>query len=63
VKHRDSAAMALVPVQQETEYLIKPENVTPTINYGDWPLLLKNWNQREYYSISLMISFTTSPVS
>ncbi|KAJ9627332.1 centromere/microtubule-binding protein cbf5 [Taxawa tesnikishii (nom. ined.)] len=38
--------MALVKANNDgADYVIKPENVTPTINYADWPLLLKNWDQ------------------
>lgn len=37
--------MALVK-QADDELVIKPEAVAPNINYADWPLLLKNWDQR-----------------
>jgi hypothetical protein len=36
--------MALV--KQDDELVIKPEAVAPNVNYADWPLLLKNWDQR-----------------
>jgi hypothetical protein len=36
--------MALV--RQDEELVIKPEAVAPNVNYADWPLLLKNWDQR-----------------
>ena len=37
--------MALVR-QADDELVIKPEAVAPNVNYADWPLLLKNWDQR-----------------
>jgi len=37
--------MALVKKQEEDEYTIKPEAVTPTVDTSGWPLLLKNWDQ------------------
>lgn len=40
--------MALVKANEEAEYLIKPENVGPSLNTSDWPLLLRNWDQRMY---------------
>jgi len=35
--------MALV--RKDEELVIKPEAVAPNVNYADWPLLLKNWDQ------------------
>lgn len=38
--------MALVR-QADDELVIKPDaTVSPKINYADWPLLLKNWDNR-----------------
>jgi hypothetical protein len=36
--------MALV--KHDDELVIKPEAVAPNVNYADWPLLLKYWDQR-----------------
>lgn len=30
---------------QEMDYAIKPEAVTPTVSTEDWPLLLKNYEK------------------
>jgi len=35
--------MALV--QQGADFSIKPEDTKNNVNYADWPLLLKNWDQ------------------
>jgi hypothetical protein len=32
------------------DFSIKPESVTPTIPTSEWPLLLKNYDQREFAS-------------
>nr|OQO21144.1 hypothetical protein B0A51_09423 [Rachicladosporium sp. CCFEE 5018] len=41
-----TAAMALVKASSlDDAYIIKPEAAAPNINYADWPLLLKNWDQ------------------
>lgn len=32
------------------DFSIKPEAVTPTIPTSEWPLLLKNYDQREFAS-------------
>lgn len=37
--------MALVKNMTTDEMVIKPEAAAPNINYADWPLLLKNWDQ------------------
>ncbi|SMY26971.1 unnamed protein product [Zymoseptoria tritici ST99CH_1A5] len=39
--------MALVKKQasDEDNQIIKPEQISPSINTSDWPLLLKNWDQ------------------
>lgn len=34
--------------QQEDEYTIKPQAVTPAVDTSSWPLLLKNYEKREY---------------
>lgn len=36
-------------VEEEEEQIIKPEHITPTVDTSDWPLLLKNWDQREIF--------------
>ncbi|KAK8213549.1 centromere/microtubule-binding protein cbf5 [Zalaria obscura] len=36
--------MALV-TKEDADYLIKPENISPTLDTSNWPLLLKNWDQ------------------
>lgn len=33
---------------EELDYSIKPENVTPQIPTSEWPLLLKNYDKREW---------------
>lgn len=38
--------MALVPTKNEVDYSIKPEASTPALDTSDWPLLLKNYNNR-----------------
>ena len=30
------------------DMIIKPEAVTPAVDTSGWPLLLRNWDQREY---------------
>lgn len=40
--------MALVKKNTEDDQIIKPEAITPHIDTSDWPLLLKNWDQRMY---------------
>jgi hypothetical protein len=30
------------------DFSIKPENATPAISAADWPLLLKNYDKREF---------------
>ena len=39
--------MALVKQDEDDSMIIKPEAITPTINTSEWPLLLRNWDQRE----------------
>jgi len=43
--------MALVKANEDAEYLIKPENISPTIDSSAWPLLLKNWEQCTYWTL------------
>ena len=38
--------LSMALVKQDDELVIKPEAVAPNVNYADWPLLLKNWDQR-----------------
>jgi hypothetical protein len=33
------------------DFSIKPESVTPSIPTSEWPLLLKNYDQREFASL------------
>ena len=39
--------MALVKQDEDDSMIIKPEAITPAINTSEWPLLLRNWDQRE----------------
>jgi hypothetical protein len=32
--------------QKDVDYSIKPEATTPAVDTSDWPLLLKNYNNR-----------------
>lgn len=44
--------MALVKkqkVEEDDDQIIKPEHITPTIDTSEWPLLLRNWDQREIF--------------
>lgn len=36
--------MALATSKKDVEHIIKPENITPTLDTSNWPLLLKNYN-------------------
>lgn len=47
---------------QEMDYAIKPEAVTPTVSTEDWPLLLKNYEKRESFS-SFFPGFENSSLS
>lgn len=41
--------MALVKKEkagEEVDYTIKPEAITPKVDTSEWPLLLRNWDQR-----------------
>ena len=44
--------MALVKQDDGEDMIIKPEAVTPAIDTSAWPLLLRNWDQCEYYLLS-----------
>jgi H/ACA ribonucleoprotein complex subunit 4 len=33
--------------EQEGDYTIKPQAVTPTVDTSQWPLLLKNYEKRK----------------
>ncbi|TKX20107.1 centromere/microtubule-binding protein cbf5 [Elsinoe australis] len=37
--------MAMVKKNEETDMVIKPESVAPTVDTTEWPLLLKNWEK------------------
>lgn len=39
--------MALVVANDEADYAIKPQAVTPTVDTSQWPLLLKNYDKCE----------------
>lgn len=39
--------MALVVANDEADYAIKPEALTPSVDTSQWPLLLKNYDKRE----------------
>ncbi|KAK3647587.1 centromere/microtubule-binding protein cbf5 [Elasticomyces elasticus] len=44
--------MAMVKADDAAdEMIIKPEVITPKIDTSDWPLLLKNWDQRHFTPI------------
>jgi hypothetical protein len=45
-QHTRSIILSMALVRQDEELVIKPEAVAPNVNYADWPLLLKNWDQR-----------------
>lgn len=38
--------MAAALGEKGVDYSIKPENVTPTLDTSQWPLLLKNYDKR-----------------
>lgn len=38
--------MALVLANDEADYSIKPETVTPALDTSSWPLLLKSYEKR-----------------
>lgn len=42
----------------EADYAIKPENATPSIPMSDFPLLLKNYDKRQYISSVTEIKLT-----
>lgn len=44
-----------VATKETADFSIKPESVTPSIPTSEWPLLLKNYDQREFAS-SLVLS-------
>ena len=44
-------AMVVAKNGEEKDYSIKPEAVTPTLDTSTWPLLLKNYDKREYNAI------------
>lgn len=41
--------MALVLANDEADYSIKPEAVTPALDTSSWPLLLKSYDKRTSY--------------
>lgn len=43
-----STDVAVVKKATEEEYIIKPQAHTPTLDTSQWPLLLKNYEKREY---------------
>lgn len=50
IRPQDKMTMDVVKtkkVQQEEEYTIKPQAVTPAIDTSTWPLLLQNYDKRE----------------
>lgn len=40
--------MEVVKKTTEEEYTIKPQAVTPALDTSSWPLLLKNYDKREW---------------
>jgi hypothetical protein len=45
---RQVLKMAVAAAKADVEYSIKPEAVTPAIPTSEWPLLLKNYDKREF---------------
>lgn len=47
------------------DFSIKPEAVTPSIPTSEWPLLLKNYDQREFASstVALVVKTTTQIIN
>lgn len=41
---------------QEMDYAIKPEAVTPTVSTEDWPLLLKNYEKCASFELFFPLS-------
>lgn len=48
-----NAAMALVLANDEKDYQIQPTASTPAVDTSSWPLLLKNYDKREFLSFSV----------
>lgn len=42
--------MAVAVAKEEMDYTIKPEASAASISTSDWPLLLKNYEQRKCFS-------------
>lgn len=40
--------MTMDVAKKEDEYTIKPQAVTPALDTSSWPLLLKNYDKREW---------------
>ena len=47
--------MAVAAAKEDFDYTIKPEAVAPTISTSEWPLLLKNYEKREFQAYELSI--------
>ena len=45
--------MALVLANDEKDYQIQPTASTPAVDTSSWPLLLKNYDKREFLSFSV----------
>ena len=41
-------AMVVAKKGGDEDYTIKPEAATPAVDTSNWPLLLKNYDKREY---------------
>jgi len=46
---RVTAVMALVVANDEADYSIKPEAVTPAVDTSSWPLLLRSYDKRTVF--------------
>jgi hypothetical protein len=55
--------MAIVKQDEGEELIIKPEAVTPSINTSEWPLLLRNWDQRKHPVLIWFEAKTLTPLS
>jgi hypothetical protein len=40
--------MTITPAKEDIDFSIKPELITPSIPTSEWPLLLKNYDKRQF---------------
>lgn len=55
-------AKDVVAKQDEEDYSIKPTAVTPSLDTSNWPLLLKNYDKREYTAREKRMILDPDPV-